>query len=321
MKATKLCVAALVVGLVVYVVADHFVDKKPSWSSVEIFKTLYTEKAAEDPHKDYGFMNIEQLDGMVSSTVGTVIDTDELTVDVMGGLISGNAAEIVLRVTANELETILYDTGLKHLNNYQFHDDCTSLINYLKTIIIRRQYFFGNQDKRLNPNQYVIRYSIIGEEKFGETMLTIELKDFGYFDFDQMDQFESIYNGTWSLDIAFDPVGDTSKTIVVNEDIRIDEYKFTVDEIMLTPLSCTVSLTCHEDDRNPYIIGPLYDSFAAKSKDCIVSLADGTVLNSEYFDISPTGGGGDYDVVLSFDVPILVENIASVTILGNEYTV
>ena len=161
-------------------------------------------------------MNMEQLNGMASSTVGTVVDTDELTIDVMGVIVSGNTAEIMLRVTANQLDSVLYETGAETLENYRFHDDMLgSLFNDFEIGTIG--YYYSDRDKSLAPNQFEILYTMIGSGDFKKGQYTIELKDFGYFDFSREDQFRPLYLGSWQFNIAFDPGSDTSKSVFINQ--------------------------------------------------------------------------------------------------------
>ena len=72
-------------------------------------------------------MDLAVLDGMASGTAGTAVDTEELSIAVQGALISGNTAEIILRVTAKKLDSVLYDNGIETLNNYRFGDESAML--------------------------------------------------------------------------------------------------------------------------------------------------------------------------------------------------
>lgn len=289
-------------------------------SGGDFFKQFFEDLAYKDVNNDYNYMNTEQLKDMASSTVGTVVDTDKLTIDVMGVIISGNTVEIVLRVTANQLDSVLYETGIEPLENYRFHDDMSgSLFEDLGVGSI--SYCYSNKDKSLAPNQFKIIYSIAGSGDYKKDKYTIKLTDFGYFDFSRQDQFQPLYSGSWQFNIAIDPKADTSKSIIAKKEIMVNDYSFTLASINITPLVCTFRLSCNEDKA--YInehIKEIFKAFSDRSQDCSLTLADGTTLNKEQFEAIPFGGADGFTLTLKLKGPITVDNVLSLSLFGTKYS-
>ncbi|MBR0596672.1 hypothetical protein [Sinanaerobacter chloroacetimidivorans] len=290
-------------------------------SGGDFFKQFFEDKANNDAGNDYNYMNTEQLNDMASSTVGTVVGTEYLTIDVMGVIVSGNTAKIMLRVTANQLDSVLYDNGMEPLENYRFHDAVSgSLFNDFEMGSIG--YYYSDKNENLAPNQFEILYTLIGKGDFEKAQYTIELKDFGYFDFSREDQFAPLYSGSWQFNVAFDPDSDTSKSLFIDKNIMIGGYSFSLNSVNITPLACTINLKCNEGDE-VYLdkhITEIFKTFNEESKDCSLMLANGTTLSSGQFDVSPSGGAEGFTLILVFNGPITVDSIVSLSLFGIEYS-
>jgi hypothetical protein len=288
-------------------------------SGGDFFKQFFADLANKDA-SNYSYMNTEQLEDMASSTVGTVVDTDELTIDVMGVIISGNTVEIVLRVTANQLDSVIYETGIEPLENYRFHDDMSgSLFEDLG--VGSTGYRYSDKDKSLAPNQFKILYAIAGSGDFKKDQYTIKITDFGYFDFSREDQFQPLYSGSWQFNIAIDPKADTSKSIIADKEIMVSDYSFTLASINITPLACTLRLSCNEDKANiNKHIKEIYEAFSDRSQACSLTLADGTTLNNRQFEAIPFGGADGFTLTLKFKGPVTVDNVVSLSLFGTDYS-
>lgn len=291
-------------------------------SGGDFFKQFFADKANSDAENDYSYMNTEQIDNMASSTVGTVVNTDELTIDVMGVIISGNTAEIMLKVTANKLDSVLYDTGIEPLNNYRFNDDTGgSLFKDFETASIR--HYYSDEDESLAPNQFKILYTLIGKDTFEKGQYTIKLSDFGYFTSGDGagTDFVSIYDKSWQFDIAFDPGSDTSKSVFVNKEITIGGYSFIFNSVNITPLACTIRLECNHDRKyfNEHL-NKILKAFTEGTEYCSITLADGTILSSNQFEKRGFGGEEGFTVVLTFNAPVTVNDVVSLTLFGTEYS-
>lgn len=308
--------------LIIIVLTCTAVAAAYTLSGGDFFKQFFTNKSNNDAENDYSYMNTEQLNDMASSTMGTVVDTDDLTIDVMGVIVSGNTAKIMLRVTANQLDSVLYDTGIEPLENYRFHDDMSgSLFDDFEMGSIG--YYYSDKDKSLAPNQFEILYTMIGNGDFEKDQYTIKLNNFGYFDFSREDQFMPLYSGSWQFNVAFDPNSDTSKSIFIHKEMIIEDYGFTLGSVNITPLACTIRLSCNEDEA--YLdehIKEIFKAFSDGSKDCSLMLADGTTLSNRQFEANPSGGaeGEGFTLILAFKGPITVDDVVSLSLFGTEYS-
>ena len=314
--AIKICAAALAVS----VLLSGAAIAAYTLSGGDYFRQLFQARTTENSAEYYGYMDTDQLDGIASSTVGRVVDTDELAIDVLGMLVSGNTAEFDFKVTAKKLDTVLYDTGIEPLMNYRFHD-FSSVFEWeggLRTGTVGHVYC--DQDETLAPNQFIIRYTLISETPLKDKTYRVTYTDFGYFDFDEADQFSELYEGEWSFDIVFDPQNDTSQTVYVNHPMRFGGYSFTLESVTVTPLSCTcvirsdVAYYDSLDDRWMEVYEALRDGAA----DFALNLADGTVLDRAHYYGGAEGGAPGYEINAMFNVPINIGDVVSVTIGGSD---
>ena len=309
-----------IAALIVIVLTGTAAAAVYTLSGGDFFKQFFADKANNDTKNDYSYMNTKQLNNMASSTVGRVVDTDELTVDVMGVIISGNTAEVMLRITANRLDSVLYETGIEPLENYRFHDDMSGSL-FDNFGMGSTAYYYSDKDKSLAPNQFKILYTIIGSGDFEKGQYTIKLNDFGYFDFSREDQFMPLYSGSWQFKVAFDPNTDTSETIFVDKGIMVGDYSFTLGSVNITPLACTIRLSCNENkaylDKH---IKEIFKTFSDGNKDCSLTLADGTTLRSGQFEANALGGAEGFTLILTFKGPITVDDVVSLSLFGTEYS-
>ncbi len=299
-------------------------------SGSDYFKQLY-QNIADGSDGSYGYMNTAQLGNMVSSTVGTVIDTDDFSVEVLGVLISGTKAQFDILVTAKNLDTVLYDTGIEPLMNYRFHTFGLEEFYLLEDGV--KQHFslsggtighiYSDTDDSLAPNQYIVRYSFFSDAPLINKSYSMTYRDFGYFDFDEPDQFVELYEGEWSFNIAFDPADDTSRTVLIGQSLSAGEYDFIIESVEITPLTCMVIVTNGReffdnlDDRWPDV----WDALRDKTADFTVKLRDGTNVAVNEYDAGLSGGAVGYEIINTFKVPISVEDVASITIGGMDIPV
>jgi hypothetical protein len=297
-----------------------------SLSGGEYFRQLFSAVAAGAPGS-YGYMNTDQLNTMASSTVGNVIDTEDLSVDVLGVLVSGNTAQIDVKVTAKKLDSVLYDTGIEPLMNYRFHDD-----GYFFSFAGRRiedrvsltgtiQHIYCDTDGSLAPNQFIIRYTYISEEQLTDKTCVMTFKDFGYFDFDEPDQFVELYEGEWPIHIAFDPACDTSRTVMAAQHLGAGGYSFTVDSVTITPLFCIVNISSDEEYYDEYDRrwSDIWFTLCDNVEDLTVNLTGGTKLDGSQYEASGSGGlEHGFNMIAKFKVPVAVSDVRSVMIGGVE---
>ena len=285
----------------------------------DFFKQFFVDKTNSSK---YRYLNTEQLDNMASSTVGTVVDTAEITVDIMGVVISGNTAKIMLKVTANQLASVLYDTGIKPLKNYRFNDDVSgSLFEDLGMASTR--YYYSDEEESLAPNQFEILYTAIGKGTLGKEKYTIVLKNLGYFAIGDGPgtDFVPIYNGSWRFDIAFDPGSDTCKNVLIDQQVTAGNYNFVLNSVNITPLACTIHLQCNPEDEylNDHL-DEIYKAFLDGTEDCCLTLSNDVKLSNEQFERSNFGGEAGFTIMLTFNVPVTVEDVVSISLFGSEYS-
>lgn len=288
------------------------------------FTRFFEDKANKDVKTDYSYMNTEQLGDMASSTVGTVIDTEELTVDVLGLIVSGNTANLMMEVTANELDSVLYDNGFETLKNYRFNGESTNQNNNIEFTSIR--YFYNDEDKSLAPNQFKILFTFIASESFGEELYTMEFDKFGYFSSSadkSVTDFVTIYDESWKFDFCFliDSNIDSRKMLFVNKPITIDDVDLIIESINITPLASTIRLKCnlYEGYSDEYYHN-IYKKFSGGIDKITFRLADGFILDSVNFKSSGSGEMDTLEANLIFKVPITVEDVVSITLYGGEYS-
>ena len=288
----------------------------------EAIKQYYIEKTEKDTTHDYSFMDLNTLDNLASSTIGNVVDTDELSIDVMGAVISRNAAEIILRITAKQLDTLAYDNGIPPLSNYRFGDE-TALFGRQtfgeKTYTIDHWYTYSQDDGRLADNQCELHYFIRYHEPVEASDLIIPLTNFGYYK--TAAEFVPAYENTWQVSIANDAASDSSRVISGEQEITVGDYRMSVEGITVSPLMCSFRLVCKEDETvTNENMSNIINACLAERDTFSLTLADGTVLDSTQLDI---GGnvGQQYPLVFTWTLPYYgpmnVNTVSALTIYGN----
>ena len=294
-------------------------EAPPERAGAAAFKAYYTRKAETDTARDYSRMDLSVLDGMASGTAGTAVDTEELSVNLMGAVVSGNTAEILLRATAKKLDTVLYDNGLETLKNYRFGDETAML----GMISLGRQFYtidfvytYSDTDSSLASNQFDLYYRIITPGPFEQDVLTVPLTDFGCYS--SYTTFETLYEGNWNIQIPLDAAADESRMISVGKELTAGDYRFTVESVQITPLACTVRTVCAEDEATTAgHMAEIIDACAGGRDAIALMLADGTVLDGSRIDIG-SSVTQEYPLeatwILSFFCPMDVKDIRSVSV-------
>ena len=267
-------------------------------------------------------MDLNTLDDLASSTIGNVVDTEELFIDVMGAVISRNTAEIILRITAKHLDSVMYDNGVPPLNNYRFSDE-TALFGRQtfgeKAYSIDHWYTYSQSDSRLADNQCELHYFIKYQEPVEVDNLIIPLTDFGYYK--TAAEFVPVYENTWQVSIANDAAADSSRIISGEQEIIAGDYRMAVEGITVSPLMCSFKLICKEDEAfTNENMSNIVNTCLARRDTFSLTLADDTVLDSTQLDI----GGGvsqQYPLVftwtLSYPGPMNVDTVSTLTIFDN----
>ena len=288
-------------------------------SEDDAVKRYYSLLAQTDTTQDYSHMDLSQLDAMRSPSVGTSVETDELKVEVTGAAICGNTAEVILRVTAKKLDSVLYDTGIQALMNYRFHDETFMLSRQMDFELLSHDYSYCDQNDSLDENQFEIHYWIVNREPFDKKEYSFILNDFGYMDFSLPDQFSRLYEGTWQIDVSFDTDSGAYIHSDISKDIVIGEYPFIVKDLQITPLVCTFHLVCNMDQA--YISEHYSDTlnaFYENKTNYELKFSDGSVLTDNMLNLYGSSQN-NYSLSLSFPYPVDTKDIVSVTLFSDEY--
>lgn len=275
---------------------------------------------------DQVFMGDDQYKEISSSTFGTVIDTDEIAIEVLGAVSSGNAAMVILKVTAKQLDTVLINDGILPQGNYCFGYTANgSLFDDFQDASYR--YYYSLEDKELQPNQFKILYTVIKKEAITGKSYTIELDQFGHFS----GRFVSLYNRIWGFTINFDTQADYTKTAYLNKVILVDDKYVTIKQMSITPFSCSIDIQgrIQEDTDFRRILSRL-DELNDELK---IRFKNNTVLDNHSFTHSGMGSRADKDgninqegmvychLAIMFNKPILVNNIDAVYFNGEKYNI
>ena len=284
-------------------------------SGADYFRQYYLQKAATDAEHDYSRMCLEKLEDMASETVGTVVDTEELTIEVAGAIISGCRAEVILRVTAKQLDSVLCDESVP--KNARFGDESALFMRKYNFDSLIVRYYYSDENNSLAPNQFELHYSII-QEPFDQDHYTIELTNFGYYESGA--KFIPLYTGSWTVDISFVPVSDTSRRIDIGQEIMVGDYQFILENMQISPLGCSVNLVCEEENAydNEHS-SEILEVFWDESSNCSLTLVDGTELGAREFNIGYSNQN-DYSFFITFYGPMAVDDIASISLYETEFS-
>ena len=295
---------------------------EPELTGAAAVGQYYTRKAETDTKHDYSHMDLTALEGMASGDTGRAIDTPELSVDVAGALFSANTAEIILRVTANTLESLLYDNGREPLKNYRFRDETAMLgMVTLKNRFnsISHSYTHSDTDETLAANQLELHYWISVPDPLESGTFTVPLTDLGYFVTGA--QFVPVVPGEWNVEIAFDSAADGSRRITAEKDVMAGSCRFAVDEIRVTPLACSFRLVCTDSEAytNSHM-DEIVDACYRGMETAAVTLSDGTVLDGAQLSLGSSGIKA-YPVTLywslSFCCPLDPDAVRSLSLFGD----
>lgn len=292
-------------------------------SGAEVFREYYSRKMAREVEIDHSHTDLTLLEGMVSSTVGTVVEDERLAIEVLGAVFSGSAGEVLLRVTAKELDSVLNDDERKYFSNYQF--EWTSPV-YGSTTGKRFEnmgyrYIYSDTAPDLAPNQLVIHLSFTFTEPFYNGSLLLPLGDFGRFK-KGTGRMEPLYEDVWLVHVLADAAEDDSRRWTVDEPIQLGDYRFSVDDIYLTALSCTVNLSGLEEES--YLAEhqqEINDAFFTGRDGVGIAFADGSFLAIDPLRVSAGACENEFSLDFNFSGPVAVEDMVSLHAFGKEFPV
>jgi len=280
----------------------------------KLFSQFFMNNAVNNRNLDYSYMNTDQLAEISTDSIGTVVETDELTIEVLDAVSSGNSANVMIKVTANKLESVFYDNQLLTLKNYRFYEEESDLEQSVASGSI--SYYYSDQDKCLAPNQFKIVFTFTDIDTIKTGNHTFKLDQFGYYS-DNM-EFQPVYEDSWQFNIAFASHADYSKELWINQSITAEDVTFELLNIMITPFTCTINLKTN----TPYT-AEIYQVYFDKKPDIKIKLKDGTMIDSRHF-TQTFGADAEsnlYNAILYFTVPISVKDVESISVFNVEYPI
>lgn len=274
---------------------------------------------------DQVFMGYDQYKKISSNTFGTVVDTDEISIEVLGAVSTGNAATVILRVTAKQLDSVLINNGIPPQGNYCFNNTTGgSLFDNCQDASYR--YYYSVEDEDLQPNQFSILYTVNKKEAIKEKE-TIELERFGHF---SENRFTTLYHEIWDISINFNTQADYTKTSYLDNKILVDNKYVTIKQMSITPFSFSFDIEGRilEDTEFREILNKLDELM----DELTVSFKNSTILDNRVFTHYTMGGRVDKDgninqegmvyfhLTIMFNKPILVDNVEAVYFHGEKYS-
>ena len=150
----------------------------PASDSTDGVRQYYERRSETDTAHDYSHMSLETLGAMDAGTLTNAVDTEELRIELTGAVRCGSRVELVLRVTAKKLDTVLFDGGIP--KNYRFGYESFLLppeVNRFDAVDVA--YTYSDENGALAPNQFELHYWLLQYPGAPDTF-TLTLKDLGF---------------------------------------------------------------------------------------------------------------------------------------------
>lgn len=290
----------------------------------EFFAKLFMQKA-ETNSADYSYIDVSQLSAIAGKTIGTVVDTDQLRIDVTDVVSSGSDAMVALCVTAKQLDSVLRYTGWDEvpLNNYRFGSEDGTIFNNMESATVR--YIYSDEDTSLAPNQFYLVLTITSLDGFKDSPYTVALQSFGYYDrlaaTGNGVGVTTLYKGPWKINLDLSQDTDHSRTILLNRKVDIGEYNYDLEGIYLTPFSCTAVISYEGD---PDLSEERFKEVSVKASDFALYTTDRTPV--KHGEVSLQNGGTDqpdstYHITVHLEVPANVKDVLRIHIFGKNFDI
>lgn len=272
----------------------------------QFFRQMFLREAGEQSAVST-YMDANQLLEMGGGNVGTVQETEEIRLELLDAVATGNTAMIAVHVTAKELERFPQD-GEKH-RNYGFLEIQDALSESRDAFSRNLQYLCSDRDPALAENECILLLSYTSRAPIPDGSYDVELRDFGCLDTEEV-----LIPGTWTLSVALNGENPYSRTVEVGETYRFGQDTYLLSSVVVTPLSLTLDFSCDSDSMD--CVKALWEQLDALS----IQLRDGTVLDNGQFSQGRTSSGADghWDMtaLVDFGLPLPAEAIQSLDIGG-----
>ncbi len=290
----------------------------------EFFADIFAKKAEKNP-AEHTAMDVSQLSEIAGTTLGTAIDTDELRIDVVDIISTGSDAMVALRITAKQMDSVLYNNGIEPLKNYRFNSEDGNLFQNMESRTVG--YIYSDMDTALADNQFYLLLTVRSLNGFENGPYNLVLDAFGYFDPDTAVgggiSITTVYEGPWT--IKLDLSGDTehSRIMYIGQSVDIGDYTYDIKDIYLTPFSCMVVISYEDATEDSQ---KRFTQIVDAAEDIAVLSSGGTPIATGEIGVSSGVDDNDwpdssYHITFYFDVPINVEDIVSVHVFRVDYDV
>ncbi|WOO34740.1 hypothetical protein R2R35_13110 [Anaerocolumna sp. AGMB13020] len=291
-------------------------------TGTNFFYQFYLDRRREIPRSQV-YLGPEQYKEISSRSVGKTADSDELKIEVMGAVATGNVASVMLRFTVKNAENVLKEKGIYTEGRFGFQDESGgTLFQEAQGGSIGYQYLplKGNSGEL----QFEIIYTVIGKEKIAGKQHSIELAGLQYY---TQEKIKGVYKKKWKIDIDFDKEVDYTRTILLNQEVLLGKKYVTLTKIELTPYSCIFSFEKRTTKASDLDI--VMEELEKKSDKAVIYFPEASI-DKKAFSYSVGGGRADDfgnlepDVIyckasLFFKEPIMVDNVKNIKFNGKRY--
>lgn len=246
-------------------------------------------------------------------------NTDKLKIELIENRCILNTLILKFKVTANLMDSVLFDNGLaEHLNNYMFGGDTFTVDMGDYTGLV--SYIYSNEDSSLEPNQFYYNYLMIKPELITNGDYHFRLSDFGSYPKANEGKIEVLYDEEWDIPVKIFNVGDGGKVLETDEKFLLEGEEFSLSRAIITPSAITLSFSSESGSagvenfsgvdvsvklKNGNVLLPTIDT--ADIKDFSASVLEGGH--------SASGWNGSY--IVMFKEEINPDDIATITIGDN----
>ena len=283
----------------------------------DFFREFFIERINHNVELEGSSADFKQIDDMASNTIGTVVDTNEITIDVMGVIVSKNTSSIMLRITANQMDSVLIEGDSGGSRNYHFQDVTSgNLFDNYRMVTYRC--FYSNEKEGLEDNQLEILYTIIKDEDMQGKQYEIELGEFGRYNSNKT-TFTALYHDSWKFAIDFTSESDNFSTVYIDKAVL--DHEIIVNNFSITPLALTIDFigTASNED----ILHQEFE-YMGDNANPEVFFSDGNVLKEKDFYSYTLGASyneNKYDILIIFNAPVDVKEIVAIRLFENTYMI
>lgn len=259
---------------------------------------------------DAGVADMSQLADMGCAKLGTILETDELRIELLDAVSGGYMSMVALRVTCKQTDKVVeYDedgncwqTDFASIGGTLTDDTSIADAGY------GCSYRYVDDEMGLKPNQFFLIFNTNSTNSVQAGTYTLELHDL----IKSGDRKHTVLcTGDWTLEIPLEDGEKYTRTVTCGETYPIGNIEYRLERVQYSPLSMNLYFSSDSSDER----------FGKNFTDYSITLKDGKVLDRPWF-CCGMGSGSDASgttahVTLEFNAPLDVEQIASVQFSGN----